>query len=47
MSVHIESNKDDIAETVLIPDATTWQGEKSIYLPYPSTDKQQNSNLTR
>ncbi|WP_305302502.1 RagB/SusD family nutrient uptake outer membrane protein, partial [Parabacteroides goldsteinii] len=36
-----------IAETVLIPDATTWQGEKSIYLPYPSTDKQQNSNLTR
>ena len=36
-----------IAETVLIPDATTLQGEKSIYLPYPSTDKQQNSNLTR
>ena len=36
-----------IAETVLIPSATTWQGEKSIYLPYPSTDKQQNSNLTR
>lgn len=25
----------------------TWNGENSIYLPYPSIDKQQNPNLTR
>ncbi len=25
----------------------SWDGENSIYLPYPSTDKQYNPNLTR
>lgn len=34
-------------ETIEIPASQTWQGESSIYLPYPSTDKQYNPNLTR
>lgn len=32
---------------VEISAGTTWQGEKSIYLPYPSTDTQLNPNLKR
>ena len=34
-------------ENVNIPAAVTWQGEKTIYLPYPASDAQLNSNLTR
>lgn len=34
-------------ETVLVPDGVTWQGEKSIYFPYPSLDAQLNPNLKR
>lgn len=34
-------------ESVEVNAATTWQGEKSIYLPYPASDTQLNSNLTR
>ena len=32
---------------VEVPANVTWQGESSIYLPYPSTDAQLNSNLKR
>ena len=34
-------------EKVELPASLTWQGEKSIYLPYPASDAQLNSNLTR
>lgn len=34
-------------ESVEIPASQTWQDEKSIYLAYPSTDTQYNSNLKR
>ena len=34
-----------VSET--IPVTTAWEGEKSIYLPYPATDKQLNTNLKR
>lgn len=34
-------------ETITINDGQTWQGESSIYLPYPSSDSELNSNLTR
>lgn len=36
-----------VRETVLIPDKVTWQGEKTIYAPYPSTDASLNPNLVR
>lgn len=36
-----------IKETIEIPESQTWQGENSIYLPYPASDKQYNPNLTR
>ena len=34
-------------ETILIDASQTWNGESSIYLPYPSTDAEINPNLTR
>lgn len=34
-----------IAEKVLIPESVTWQGEKSIYMPYPALDRNLNPNL--
>lgn len=34
-------------ELVEVQGGATWNGEKSIYLPYPSTDRQLNPNLTR
>ena len=34
-------------EKVELPASLTWQGEKSIYLPYPASDTQLNPNLTR
>lgn len=36
-----------VTESVIIPSSKTWEGEKSIYLPYPASDAQLNSNLTR
>lgn len=36
-----------LKESVLVPDNVTWQGEKSIYLPYPALDAQLNKNLKR
>ncbi|WP_195374106.1 MULTISPECIES: RagB/SusD family nutrient uptake outer membrane protein [Parabacteroides] len=36
-----------LKEGVNVPESVTWQGEKSIYLPYPSSDTQLNSNLKR
>ena len=36
-----------LQETVLIPNGLTWQGEKSIYLPYPALDAQLNPHLRR
>ena len=36
-----------LKESVLIPDNVVWQGEKSIYLPYPALDAQLNKNLKR
>ncbi|WP_025830280.1 RagB/SusD family nutrient uptake outer membrane protein [Segatella maculosa] len=36
-----------LKETLLIPDNVTWQGEKTIYLPYPALDKQLNRQLKR
>jgi hypothetical protein len=35
------------AETVLINDDQTWEGDASVYLPYPSSDASLNSNLKR
>ncbi|MEG1543714.1 MAG: RagB/SusD family nutrient uptake outer membrane protein [Tannerellaceae bacterium] len=34
-------------ETVEVPASVTWNGEKSIYLPYPALDAQLNPNLHR
>ncbi|KGI60998.1 RagB/SusD family nutrient uptake outer membrane protein [Prevotella sp. S7 MS 2] len=34
-------------ENVLIPDNVTWNGDKSIYLPYPADDASLNSNIRR
>lgn len=36
-----------VTEGVTIPANVTWQGEKSIYLPYPAFDAELNKNLTR
>ena len=36
-----------LQENVLVPDNVVWQGEKSIYLPYPALDAQLNKNLKR
>lgn len=36
-----------LKETVEIPPSVTWQGENSIYLPYPSVDASLNPNLKR
>ena len=36
-----------LKESVLVPDNVVWQGEKSIYLPYPALDAQLNKNLKR
>ena len=34
-------------ENVVIDAGQTWNGESSIYLPYPSSDSGMNPNLTR
>ena len=34
-------------ETILIDASQTWNGESSVYLPYPATDAEINTNLTR
>lgn len=34
-------------ESITINDGQTWQGENSIYLPYPSSDSELNSSLKR
>lgn len=36
-----------VKETVLVPANVKWQGEKSIYLPYPAFDAELNKNLKR
>lgn len=36
-----------VKELCEVPAATTWRGESSIYLPYPSLDSQLNPNLKR
>ncbi|WP_459188747.1 RagB/SusD family nutrient uptake outer membrane protein [Parabacteroides sp. APC149_11_2_Y6] len=36
-----------VQESVLVPDKATWQGEKTIYAPYPAMDASLNPNLVR
>lgn len=36
-----------VTESVPVPDKATWQGEKTIYAPYPSLDASLNPNLVR
>lgn len=36
-----------VTESVPVPDKATWQGEKTIYAPYPSLDASLNPNLKR